>query len=191
MKIGFDFDRVFISYPPLIPNFLIDVFYKGSSYFKKENKKSELSYRFPGKMEQQIRVLSHAPFLRQPIEKNVAALKKICKQKNCNTYLVSSRFGFLKKRTDNLLAKEKLLQYFDGVYFNYENLQPHKFKEEVIKRLHIDTYIDDDLDLAIYLSEHIPSLKVFWLCSKKQINQKAPKAITVISDLDEFIEKYM
>lgn len=191
MIIGFDFDRVFVNYPPFVPDFLIDILYKGGSYFRKINGKNNLSYRFPGKIEQQLRIFSHAPVLRHPIEKNIRALKKINKRDKCKTYLVSSRFGFLRERTENLFAKENLSQYFNGVYFNYNNLQPHKFKEQTIRRLKIDTYIDDDLDLAIYLSKRLPSLRIFWIHGGKKISRDIPHGITPIVDLAEFIDKYI
>jgi len=191
MIIGFDFDRVFINYPPFVPGFLIDFLYKGKSYLRRKNGKTELTYRFPGMMEQQLRIFSHAPVFRHPIEKNVKALKEICKQKNCKTYLVSSRFGFLKQRTETLLVKEKLTQYFTGVHFNYDNKQPHKFKEETIKKLKIDTYIDDDLDLATYLLKRMPTLRLFWIHNGRAVKRDIPNGITPISDLSEFIEKYL
>lgn len=191
MIIGFDFDRVFINYPPFVPDVLIDILYKGTSYFRKRNGKTELTYRFPGTIEQQLRIFSHAPLFRHPIEKNIEALKQIRKKGKCKTYLVSSRFGFLKKRTETLFAKENLSQYFDGVYFNYNNLQPHQFKEQTIRRLKIDTYIDDDLDLAQYLSQRLPSLRIFWVHGGKRGIREVPKGIIPIKDLSEFIGKYM
>lgn len=191
MIIGFDFDRVFINYPPFVPGSLIDLLYKGRSFFRKMNGKSNLSYRFPGPIEQQLRIFSHSPFFRHPIEKNITALQHILEKEKCKTYLVSSRFGFLKGRTEALFAKENLSQYFTGVYFNYNNLQPHKFKEQTIRRLKIDTYIDDDLDLAIYLSQRLPSLKIFWIHGGKRGNREVPEKVIPIADLSEFIRKYM
>ncbi len=191
MVIGFDFDKVFINYPPFVPGFLIELLYRGNSYFRKQNDKEELTYRFPGTIEQKLRILSHAPIFRHPIDKNIKALKRICRQKNCKTYLVSSRFGFLKKRTEELLAKEKLDQYFTNAYFNYNNLQPHKFKEQTIRKLKIDTYIDDDLDLAIYLSKKIPSLRLFWIHNGKIPKREVPQGIIPIKDLSDFINNYL
>ena len=115
MNIGFDFDKVFVNYPPGIPNKLIDYLYKGHlALMKGKTKNVTLSYRYPGTIEQKIRMLSHAKILRPAIIENINALKKISQLKNCKTYLVSSRYGFLKSKTEEWLEKEKIEKYFSG-----------------------------------------------------------------------------
>lgn len=186
MVIGFDFDKVFIDYPPFIPYSIIDFLYKGSLAFRKgKTKNANLHYRFPGEIEQKIRIVSHFSLFRNPISKNIAVLKKISERKNGKTYLVSSRFSFLKKRTDSILSKYNLNKYFDGIYFNYENKQPHLFKELTIKKLGIDTYIDDDLDLSLYLSSRMPQLTIFWVSDGRTQTSILPKNVIGIKDLSE------
>lgn len=164
MNIGFDFDKVFVNYPPGIPNKLIDYLYKGHlALMKGKTKNVTLSYRYPGTIEQKIRMLSHAKILRPAIIENINALKKISQLKNCKTYLVSSRYGFLKSKTEEWLEKEKIEKYFSGIYFNFKNQQPHVFKMNTIKKLKIDAYVDDDIDLLVYLSKNDSSLKLFWI----------------------------
>lgn len=191
MTIGFDFDKVFIDYPPFIPYVLVDYLYKGSLVFRKNRTKNVvLHYRFPGPFEQKVRILSHYPLFRHVIKKNIESLKRISANKSYKTYLVSSRFGFLKARTTTILKQNKLENYFDGIYFNFENKQPHLFKEETIKKLKIDAYIDDDLDLALYLSKKIPHLKIYWLKDGRKREGPLPTNITAISTLKE-LEKYI
>lgn len=189
--IGFDFDKVFIDYPPFIPYSIVDFLYKGTSVFRKNRTKDTfLSYRFPGILEQKVRILSHYPLFRHAIKENIDVLKKISNKKNGKTYLVSSRFSFLKKKTDAILKKYNLDNYFNGIYFNYENQQPHLFKEETIQKLKIDTYIDDDFDLSLYLSKKIPKLKIYWITDGRSKETKLPTNITAIKNLRE-LEKYL
>lgn len=191
MTIGFDFDKVFIDYPPFIPYALVDFLYKGSTIFRKNSKKNNfLHYRFPGLFEQKIRILSHHTLFRPPIKSNITILKKISDKKNGKTYLVSSRFGFLKKQTNTLLEKYKLNKYFDGIYFNYGNRQPHIFKEQTIRKLKLDIYIDDDLDLSFYLSKKIPELTIFWVRDGRKKVTSLPSNIIPIKDLKE-LNKYL
>jgi hypothetical protein len=190
MNIGFDFDKVLINYPPIIPYKLIDFFYKGRLVFEKNTKGKNLTYRFPGSFEQKIRVISHYPILRRPISKNIDALKQISKNKKNNTYLISSRYKFLEKKTSSLVKKAKLQNYFNGIYFNYKNMQPHLFKENIIRKLKIDIYIDDDLDLALYLAKRNPKLTIYWIKDRK-VSIKLPKNITPIKDLTELKNKYL
>lgn len=186
MRIGFDFDKVFINYPPFLPYFLVDFLYKGTSVFRKTTAStSSLHYRFPGFIEQKIRIFSHYPLFRSPIKKNIEVLKNLTGGKSRQAYLVSSRFSFLKKRTDAILKKYKLHNYFDGIYFNYENQQPHLFKEQTIKKLKLDTYIDDDLQLSLYLSKKIPSLTIYWVIDGRSNSPILPRNVIAINDLRE------
>lgn len=155
MNIGFDFDKIFIDYPPFIPDKLIDLLYK-------EKSNGVLKYRIPSKPEQVLRLLTHYPIFRPPIVKNIAILKNP-KKNNTKYYLISSRFGFLKKKTQNLIQKHNLISSFDGMFFNFENKQPHLFKDETIKKLKLDRYVDDDLPLLQYLAKNNQDQSFYWL----------------------------
>lgn len=175
IRIGFDFDKVFVNYPQFVPDRLINRLYK--------KKSSVLTYRIPGKMEQRFRIISHHHLFRTPIAYNIKTLKAI-KQRGIETYLVSSRFGFLKNKTQTWLQRHQMEQYFDGIYFNFDNQQPHKFKNKVIKSLRITHYVDDDLDLLLYLTKNDPKLTLYWL-SSRHLSTKLPKNIVQIKRLQE------
>jgi len=186
MIIGFDFDKVFIDYPPLLPYGLIDFLYKGTVVFKKGKAKNDkLHYRFPGVVEQKIRIISHYSIFRNPIKENIGVLRKISGRGGNKTYLVSSRFSFLKTKTEEILKKYDLNKYFDGIYFNFEDKQPHLFKEQTIKNLKIDTYIDDDLDLSLYLAQKMPNLTIYWVRDGRKKEGNLPKNVIAIKDLKE------
>lgn len=161
MNIGFDLDKIFVDYPPLIPDAVIDRLYK-----KKSN--GILFYRIPGKLEQYIRVLSHHPFLRPVIGKNLEFVRKLSKDKSNTLFLISSRFGFLKKRTQHLIEKYHLDKIFSRMYFNFQNNQPHVFKSSILKKQKIDIFIDDDLPLIRYLAKIYPQIIFFWLNKNKK-----------------------
>ena len=152
MNIGFDLDNIFINTPPIVPRKIIEWLYKGKS-----NK--SLKYRIPSKIEQIIRLFSHYPLFRLPITGNINYIKNLSLTNTNKYYLISSRFGFLKDRTDNLVKRYKLDKIFNTMYFNYENRQPHQFKNDVIRKLNLDTYIDDDLQLLEYLIDKNPKTK--------------------------------
>jgi len=186
MIIGFDFDKVFIDYPPLIPYAMVDFLYKGVVVFKKNKSKNQkIHYRYPGKIEQKIRILSHYYIFRRPISENIKFLRKISGRGGNKTYLVSSRFSFLKTKTEEILKKYDLNKYFDGIYFNFEDKQPHLFKENTINNLKIDTYIDDDLDLSLYLAQKIPNLTIYWVRDGRKKESNLPKNVIAIKDLKE------
>ncbi len=177
MNIGFDLDKVLISYPPLVPGRMIDKLYK-----KKAN--GVLLYRIPSTPEQWLRKLSHIPALRRPIRENLHVLEELSR-KDHKLYLISSRFKFLEPETTKLVKKHGIDRLFDGLYFNYDNLQPHEFKNAVIKKLHLDIYVDDDLHLLNYVSRQQNGIRFYWLSDDKKAvspNKKIQK-IARLSDL--------
>ncbi len=180
MNIGFDLDKVLIGYPPFVPPIIIDKLYK-----KRDN--GILLYRIPSYPEQVFRRLTHLTILRPPIKKNLDFLKSIPKKDN-RLYLISSRFNFLKKRTNRVIKKNGLDKIFDELYFNFENKQPHEFKNEIIKKLKLDLYIDDDLSLINYVAKHNPQTKFFWL-NTHQENHTLSKNIFAISNISDIFHK--
>lgn len=181
MNIGFDLDKVFIDYPPFVPDIIFDKFYK------KKADEHTLVYRIPGKPEQLLRYIIHHPLLRPPIQKNMQFLKEFAKTKH-DLFLISSRFGFLEKRTSDLVKRFGFDDLFKGLYFNYANKQPHLFKDAVIKKLKIQAYIDDDFALVRYLAQKNPSVHFFWLNPKE--TNAITKNITGITSLEE-IKNYL
>ncbi|HUD44683.1 MAG TPA: hypothetical protein VMR41_04030 [Patescibacteria group bacterium] len=178
MNIGFDLDKIFVDYPPLIPDNLVDKLYK-----KKDN--GILLYRIPTRPEQILRSLSHLPFLRPTIKKNIDFLQSIPKTEN-KLYLISSRFSFLEKTTNNLMHKKGFDKIFDGMYFNFSNKQPHEFKDEVLKKLHIDRYVDDDFSLLKYEAKHNKNTQFFWLNPQKG-KHMLTRNITAINNLSDIL----
>ncbi len=179
MNIGFDLDGIFVDHPPLVPKSIIEWLYK-----KKGN---GLSYRFPGKLEQKIRILSHIPILRPPIRNNLKSLRKADMN---NLFLVSSRFSFLKEMTFEWDKKNNIFSYFKKVYFNDEDKQPHLFKDEIIKREKITEFVDDDLDLLFYLARQNPNVCFFWL-STTRAKIPLPPNIKSIRSLEDFFINYV
>ena len=175
MRIGFDFDGVFIDKPPFIPKKLIERLYK--------KKSSNLSYRFPSKAEQVIRILSHKKIFRPPIRENIATIKKYKKNGSHTFFLISGRFGFIKKETENLLKHYQLEEMFKKRFINYDNNQPHIHKKNVLKHIQLDRYVDDDFDLILFLSKITPKTIFFWV--NKLEDKKISKNLFAITDFSK------
>jgi len=159
MNIGFDLDNIFIHNPPFIPKKIIERLYRDKA-------DGMPHYRIPGKIEQKIRQFSHLPIFRHPITNNLTFLNELSQDKQHTLFLISSRFGFLKKQTETLAKKYKFYTIFKKMYFNFENKQPHIFKNEVLKMLNLDRYIDDDLSLLKFLDKNQKNTQFFWLNPK-------------------------
>ena len=183
MRIGFDFDKVFVDFPPLVPYKVIDYLYKKKNHV--------LAYRIPAPFEQHIRIFTHHQLLRQPIKENINTLSNIVEQKDIEAFLISGRFGFLRQKTEKWLKKNHMEKYFRDVYFNFENEQPHLFKDRILKKLHIEKFIDDDLELLLYLAKQNPNVKFFWLTDAKNKITQLPKNVTPVKNLKDFSLQYL
>lgn len=179
MNIGFDLDKIFINTPPIVPGKIIDWLYKG-----KPN--GTLKYRMPSRAEQIIRIFSHYPLFRPPIASNMNYIKNLALANKNKYYLISSRFSFLEKKTTDLIKRYNLDKIFNAMYFNYENNQPHEFKDGIIKKLNLDKYVDDDLQLLEYLANENPKTKFFWL--NKKISKPLGKNLFAIKNISEMFK---
>ena len=177
MKIGFDLDKIFINTPPLVPISIINKFYK-----QRDN--GILLYRIPSRPEQLFRKATHVPLLRQPIKGNLIFLKELAKDKSYHLYLISSRFQFLKPETEMLVKKYGLDKIFEKLYFNYDNKQPHEFKNEILTQLKLDIFVDDDLSLVRYVARHNANTQFFWLDDQTKF-AKLTDNITAITNLEQ------
>ena len=82
-----------------------------------------------------------------------------------------------------LIKRYSLDKVFDEMYFNFDNLQPHVFKNKLLKKLDLDIYIDDDLSLIKYVAPYNPKTKFFWL-NQNQINKPLSDNIFAISKIE-------
>lgn len=177
MKIGFDLDKIFIDTPPLVPTSVINKFYK-----QRDN--GILLYRIPSRPEQILRKAAHIPLLRQPMKDNLAFLKALSKEKKHQLYLISSRFNFLEPETRQLVKKFELDKIFDKLYFNYDNKQPHEFKNEILQNLNLDIFVDDDLSLIRHVAKDNPRTNFFWFDQHTKVT-KIGSNIKAIANLGE------
>ena len=177
MNIGFDLDKIFINHS--IPNTIINKFYK-------QKRNGTLLYRIPSRGEQLLRLITHHSLFRPPIKKNILFIEDLAKKNTNKHYLVSGRFGFQKEKTDSLIHNYNFDKIFDGLYFNYENIQPHVFKDMVIKSLKLDKYVDDDFDLLEYLALQNPTTNFFWF-NNKRTGEIKPNLVA-ITELEQIFQ---
>ena len=177
MNIGFDLDGIFVRLPPILPAWVIERLYR-------ERNQTKLHYRIPGKIEKRIRILSHASLLRPPIKENILFAKNLSRSKKYTFFLVSSRFGFLRQQTEKIIRRYGIDTIFHKIYFNYDNEQPHVFKDRIIKKMKISLFIDDDIYLLAFLAKENPTTRFFWLnATKNETITNNLFAITNISSM--------
>lgn len=84
----------------------------------------------------------------------------LAKRKNLRFFLITGRFKFLEKLTWRWLEKYQLVDCFEKVFINSDDLDPIKFKIEKIKSLKLDYFIDDEKETVAFLRKNT-SAKIF------------------------------
>lgn len=179
MNIGFDLDGIFIDKLLFVPRFIVEGLYR-------KHNTNKLAYRYPSKIEQAIRKISHRSIFRPAFKENIAFLDKLARNNNHKRYLISGRFGFIKKETEDILRKYKITQHFDKKFLNSDNHQPHNFKNNIIKKYNIHIHVDDDLPLLEFLAKKNPQAKFFWLNRKSR--SRISKNLFAIKNLSEMFK---
>lgn len=86
----------------------------------------------------------------------------LAKKRGIQLYLVTGRFKFLEKLTENWLAKYRLITYFHQVLINTNDIDPDVFKAEIINDLDLDFFVDDDLELINFLKKRTRA-RFYWI----------------------------
>lgn len=178
-SIGLDLDGVLVGLPPLTSPKIIETLYK-------DQKSEKLKYRFPGLLEQKIRRLSHLPFVRPPIQINCDIVCNVGEK--YDLFLVTGRFKFLEDLTLVWLKKYNLYSCFKKIYINVNNMQPHVFKSEMITKLKLSSYIDDDFDSIMYCATRNKKTHFYWYTNSIDDEKLDTSNVTLIRNLtDVFI----
>ena len=160
LRVGFDLDGVLLYNPARIVRPIVAAV--KNIIFKKK----KVSFYFPkSKLEKFIWLGFHKSSLF--IAPGFKEILKLIKGKKIKACIVSSRYSFLKEDFEKWLKKLNVHHLFSGIYFNQKDKQPHIFKEELIKKLKLDIFIEDNWDIVNYLNVKCQMLnvktKILWI----------------------------
>ena len=156
INVGIDIDGIIVGKPPLVPAGVINYLYR------KTNSKS-LEYKIPlNYFDKKLRTITHLKIFRPIIKKNLEWLKENSNNTNINIFIVSGRYSFLENRTKKLLKDNGIDLKNERVKLNINDIQPHIFKNQIVKSLNIDYMIDDDIFMLKYLSTLNPNTTFVW-----------------------------
>jgi hypothetical protein len=125
-----------------------------------------------------LRKLSHHWALRLPLRKNLLLVKEIAQNPNIDAYVISGRYGFLKNRTKQWFKIHKINGLFKKININMSNKQPHIFKEEMIKKMNLDFFFDDDPLAYEYLKKKVKSTKFYLVKGNNEENFNLPNLLS-------------
>jgi len=171
LKVGFDLDGVILYNPARVIRPII------AQVKKNFLQKKQLSFYYPKtKLEKYFwRVFHKSSIFIAPGFEEIINLTK---NKKIQSYIVTARFNYLEQGFQQWLQKSQAKKYFHGCFHNVDDMQPHLFKEKMIKQLGLDIYVEDNWDIVQYLQKKFPQKKIYWIynfCDRNNIyNNKFP-----------------
>lgn len=157
IRIGFDLDGVLLYNPARI---FRPITTKLKSILKTNSNKNTNFYYPESKIEQFIWKLVHysSLFIAEGFE-DIATLST---NKKIEPYIVTSRYDCLKEDFERWLKIMDAPSIFKGTFHNSQNLQPHVFKEEKIRELKLEYFVEDNWDITKHLNKNTKA-KVLWI----------------------------
>lgn len=92
----------------------------------------------------------------------VTLLKEMAHDEKYEFHLITARFSFLRPDLDAWLLKNGLTSIFASINSNDQDEQPHLFKERTIKRLDLDYFVEDNLDIVAHVRKNVKT-KILWI----------------------------
>ncbi len=158
LKVGFDLDGV-ILYNPIR---FVRPLAKSLKFIKPFIfKQKEEPFYFPqSNIEKLIWNLLHKTSFK--VDSHFPHLKKLIQDGKIEAYLITGRYGVLKGDYNKWMKKIDAKNLFKNSYLNEKNMQPNIFKEEMIKELELDVFVEDNWDIIQKLNSHTKA-KILWL----------------------------
>lgn len=158
LKIGFDLDGVLLYNPLRMIRPLIALLKKKQIGIERK----ELEFFVPQKKWEEImwEMFHWSSLFIAPGYQRITQLKK---QNLIEPYLITGRFAHLNQDFERWKKRMKADELFVGTYLNLQDEQPHMFKEQMIKELDLDVFIEDNWDIVKYLAKRFTNKKVFWI----------------------------
>lgn len=166
LKVGFDFDGVIVYNPFRVARHPITLFKR---LVLKQRKTKFTIPRTPLQKwlwailhESSIIPAQGLPLARQLIEDDAI-----------EAYLISGRFSYLEKSLLVWLERNQVRHLFRSIHVNRADEQPHLFKERMLKDLHLDVFIEDNLDIVEHLTKR-GKTQIYWIYNLLDRNYPYP-----------------
>ncbi len=156
LVVGFDFDGVVIYNPLHIARAPITWFKRQflglnkTSFYKPQHRWQYLIWK----------ILFLFSF---PATDGLREIEKLKNEGKIMPILLTGRFDLSRKKVQRILGRAGFANLFSEIITNSENEQPHLFKERVIAEKKMDIYVEDNIDIVLYLCKKLPHVKFFWI----------------------------
>jgi spore coat polysaccharide biosynthesis predicted glycosyltransferase SpsG len=96
------------------------------------------------------------------IAEGLSEINVLAKEKKIEAYIITSRYDCLKDDFERWLKKMDAHLIFVDSFHNAKDLQPHIFKEQKIKELGLDYFVEDNWDIVRHINKNTKT-KALWI----------------------------
>lgn len=89
-------------------------------------------------------------------------IEKLAKEGKIEPYIITSRYDSLRDDFERWLKKMNANVIFKETFHNKLNKQPHHFKEEMINKLGLDYFVEDNWDIVQHINKNTKT-KGIWI----------------------------
>jgi hypothetical protein len=144
--VGFDFDGVIIYNPLHIARGVIALFKKKFLHLNKTS-----FYKPKNPLQFAIWKLLFA--IEIPALGGLKEIEKLKNEGKIKPILLTGRFNLPKSQVKTILKNAGFPNLFNEIITNDKNEQPHIFKERLIKEKKMNVYVEDNIDIVLYLNK--------------------------------------
>ena len=98
-----------------------------------------------------------------PAKSGLREIERLKTQGKINPILLTGRFDLSREKVQKILSRAGFPNLFTEIIVNEKNEQPHLFKERVIVEKKMEVYVEDNIDIVLYLRKKLPQVKFFWM----------------------------
>lgn len=157
LKVGFDFDGVILYNPARVLRPFLG-YLRGK---KKKNGKTSLYFYHPkSKIQRLFWLLAHQTSLFP--SPGLDEVRDMVASRSIEAYIITGRSSFLQADFDRRLRSIKADKFIKQACLSEKDEQPHKYKARMIAKLKLDCYVEDNWNIAQYLSQNTQA-RIFWI----------------------------
>ncbi len=145
LAVGFDFDGVIVYNPLHVARAPI-------AWFKRKFLGLSKTSFYKPRSKWQFFVWKILFFLEIPARSGLNEIARLKKEGKIRPILLTGRYHLKKPKLLKFLKKIGYADLFDEVIVNEKNEQPHEFKARVIREKKMDVYVEDNVDIVLYLN---------------------------------------
>lgn len=183
IRVGFDLDGVLLYNPVRIARPLV-------SFFKRLIlRKEKLGFYYPKTpFEKRMWRLVHKTsiFLAPGIDQ----VRQLVRDNKIQAYVITARFSFMGPELMEWIRQRGLDTVFTEIHYNEKNEQPHLFKERMIKKLRLDYFVEDNLDIVKYVDGKSKT-KILWIYNLFDRGVYYPRRFAYLKKAVEYIRRAM